>query len=263
MPNVKIGLRVGRLGLPVREALRTAAAIGAEGVQIDAQGELSPQNLSRTAQRSLRHYLQHLGLELAALGFPTRAGYDTEDGLEQRLTATQAVMSVASQLGTRVVTNRLGRLPEDDSSPTWAMVSDAMRELAAHGDRVGAVFAIEIGSNAPQHLRHLLDSFDTAGLGASYDPGSVWASGHDPLAGVSALGDAIVHSHARDAHTDPATGDRAEVAAGHGDVDWPAYLAALEEIGYRGFLTVDRSGRALSVDEAGAAIAFLKAQRSG
>ena len=262
MPYVKIGLRVACLQLPVREALRTAAQLGAEGVQIDAVRELSPQNLTRTAQRSLRHCLRELGLELAALGLPTRTGYDTEDGLDQRLTATQAAMSIAHPLGARIVTNRLGRLPDDTSSPTWSLLSEAMGALASHGDRVGTVFAIEIGANAPQGIRRFLDPFDTAGLGVSYDPGSVLLHGHDALGGVATLGGAIVHSHARDVQRNRTTGDMTEAAPGAGEVDWPAYLSALEEIGYRGFLTVDRSASALSVDEAGSAIAFLKRQRS-
>ena len=32
----------------------------------------------------------------------------------------------------------------------------------------------------------------------------------------------------------------AEVPLGQGGVNWPEYLAALDEIGYRGFLTIER-----------------------
>ena len=262
MPHVTIGLRVRCLQLPLRDALRRAAQLGAEAVQIDALGELSPQNLTQTAQRDLRHYLKHLGLQLSALGFPTRLGYDTADGLDQRVSATQAVMGLAYRLGARVVTNQLGRVPDDTGAEAWAVLTEALGELAAHGDRVGTVFAAEIGPNPASRLRQLLDRHDSAGLGVSYDPGSVLLHGGDPLAGVVELGGAIVYSHARDARRDTTTGDVTEDVPGTGEVDWRAYLAALEGIGYNGSLTVHRSGPALSVDDAGASIAFLKQQRS-
>ena len=35
-------------------------------------------------------------------------------------------------------------------------------------------------------------------------------------------------------------GDAIDLAIGKGDVDFPAWVAALEEIGYRGFLTIER-----------------------
>ena len=262
MPHVTIGLRVGCLPLPLREALSRAAAMGAEAVQLEAVGDLSPERLTRTGQRDLRHHLKQLGLELAALGFPTHVGYDTDEGLDQRVLATQAVMSLAYPLGARVVTNRVGLLPSDDSHAAWSLLRESMEALSAHGDRVGVVFAAEIGANDPERTKAFLGRFDTPGLGVSYDPGSVLLHGGDPLAGVVALGDAVVHSHARDVRRDSRTGDMTEAVPGAGDVDWAAYLAALEEIGYRGSVTIDRSGSALGVAQAGEAVAFLKRQRS-
>jgi sugar phosphate isomerase/epimerase len=47
------------------------------------------------------------------------------------------------------------------------------------------------------------------------------------------------------------------VPLGLGDIDWPGYLAALEEIGYRGWLTVAREGGNQRVADVGAGVGFL------
>ena len=81
-------------------------------------------------------------------------------------------------------------------------------------------------------------------------------TGDDPVKAVHNLKDYIVHTHAKDGrqlyYLDPeviygmkqnviVTEDSfIEVPLGEGSVDFPAYLKALEEIGYDGFLTIER-----------------------
>ena len=55
----------------------------------------------------------------------------------------------------------------------------------------------------------------------------------------------IVHTHAKDGRniTPPTATERPtyiELPLGEGGVDFPAYLKALDEIGYKGFLTIER-----------------------
>jgi len=65
----------------------------------------------------------------------------------------------------------------------------------------------------------------------------------DPVQAVYTLKDYIVHTHAKDGvrYNDP-TMEKPfkEVPLGTGHVDFPKYLAALEDIGYKGFLTIER-----------------------
>ena len=62
--------------------------------------------------------------------------------------------------------------------------------------------------------------------------------GFDPVQGVYDLGDLIVHTHAKDG-IGPGP-NRGEVPLGEGEVPWPEYLRALKEIGYDGYLTIER-----------------------
>lgn len=81
-------------------------------------------------------------------------------------------------------------------------------------------------------------------------------TGDDPVKAVHTLKDYIVHTHAKDGRklldSDPEViygmvesemlADKAfiELPLGDGDVDFTNYLKALEEIGYKGFLTIER-----------------------
>jgi sugar phosphate isomerase/epimerase len=51
-----------------------------------------------------------------------------------------------------------------------------------------------------------------------------------------------------------------EVPLGEGSVDWPNYLKALEEIGYNGFLTIEREVGDDPERDIRAAVEFLKNQ---
>lgn len=84
--------------------------------------------------------------------------------------------------------------------------------------------------------------------------------GDDPVRAVHTLADWIVHTHAKDgvnlAPCDPLEVYAAfaeggvegfdfgkyfnEVPLGEGAVDWDGYLKALSDVGYEGFLTIER-----------------------
>ena len=49
-----------------------------------------------------------------------------------------------------------------------------------------------------------------------------------------------------------------EVPLGTGSVPWDAYLAALRDIGYKGFLTIEREVGDNPADDIGMAVDFLK-----
>ena len=108
MTNVKIGIQTRSLRQPLKQAIQTAARLGAEGVEIDARTELPPAQMSQTAIRQFRKLLGDLNLRVSAVSFITRRGYDVAGDLERRVLATQAAMKMAHAIGASVVINRVG-----------------------------------------------------------------------------------------------------------------------------------------------------------
>src|SRR5262245_18841131 len=154
---LKIALRLENLRLPLRQALRKAAQLGVQGVQVNALGDLAPDRLSATGRREFLHLVQSLGLTLTALGFPTRRGYNSADGLETRITALQKVLTLSFALRAPIVTGAIGRIPEDTTHPVRQILTEAMTVVGQHADRVGALYAIETGTESASTLRGFIE----------------------------------------------------------------------------------------------------------
>jgi L-ribulose-5-phosphate 3-epimerase len=258
MTGPKIGVRLESLGLPLRKAIETCARMGASGVQVDAVGDLDPRVLSATGRREFRQLLKNYRLELSALGCPLWTGLDMPEGQEARIDQLQMVMALSFELGPRIVVAEVGRVPEDAKDPRAALLSEALLVLGQHGDRVGAVLALETGLESGAALRAFLDRFDTGGLGVNLDPANLLVHGFDPYDAIRVLGDKIVHIHAKDARESGASRQAQEVPLGHGDIDWLAFLGACEEFEYRGYLTIEREGGNDRVQEVAAGVKFLR-----
>ena len=143
---------------------------------------------------------------------------------------------------------------------------------------MGAFFAVETGPEPAQRLKSFLDSLSSKGVAVNLDPANLaMVTDDDPVEAVYTLKDYIVHTHAKDGlllqKTDPkiiydffaegGIGDLRldeyfrEVPLGEGLVPFDKYLATLSEIGYNGFLTIEREAGADPVGDIGKAVRFL------
>ena len=122
---------------------------------------------------------------------------------------------------------------------------------------MNAHFAIETGPEKAVTLKGFLDGLHSTGVAVNLDPANfVMVTGDDPVQAVYTLKDYIVHTHAKDGrrlhYVDPEIlygmvesdmlkdNSFIELPLGQGDVDFPNYLKALHDIGFTGFLTIER-----------------------
>jgi sugar phosphate isomerase/epimerase len=258
MSRLKIGVRLESLNMPLRRALTEAGRMGASGVQIDAVGELSPSRLTQTGRRELKHLLRAHNLELAAVGCPLRRGLDEAEDLEPRIEHVRKVLTLSFDLGPRLVVVNAGAVPAKDDDSRGRLLAESMLTLGQYGDRIGATLALETGLESGAALAAFLDRFDTGSLGANLDPANLLVHGFDVVEGIRALGRRIVHAHAKDARRASASRAAQEVPLGHGDIDWLQLLGTLEEIEYRGWLTVERESGENRLADVAAGVAFLR-----
>ncbi len=237
-----LGLRI-ETDADVRDRIRRAAEAGARGVVLDAIGDLSPDRLSETGRRELRHALASVELKLIALNLPTRRPFDSPDRLDDRIGRAERAFQLAYELGTNLVLIRLGEIPaeNDPALPRRVVLESAVRDLERRADKHGITLAIDTDVNDPARLCSLLSKFPSPVLAASVDPGELLRGGHDPVQATRDLGNRLAHAHA----SDSAGSNRPAKLANPrgfgfapGVVDWEEMLGALEESGYRGFLTV-------------------------
>jgi sugar phosphate isomerase/epimerase len=234
-----LGLRLNPGG-SIREQVVEAARLGARGVVVDAIGDLAPDRLSETGRREIRYLLRSVELSLIALSLPTRRPFDSLDQLDDRLRRAERAFGLAFELGTTLVLARVGALPPDTEPARREIFLSALRELARRADHRGVRLAIETGGEPGDVLAALLDSFDTTGLAASVDPAALLQNGIDPVAATRSLNAWVVHAYASDMTTAPSTRLVSQSVSGFpaGVLDWESYLGALEEIAYRGYLTI-------------------------
>ena len=160
--------------------------------------------------------------------------------------------------GPRVVIVQAGQVPEDINSERGARLTESLTALAQHGDRVGVTLALETGLESGAVLRAFLDRFDSGSLGVNFDPANLLLHGFDVYESVRALHGKIVHAHAKDARASSASRAAQEVPLGHGDIDWMQLLAVLEEVEYRGWLTIERETGDDRLADVANAVSFLR-----
>jgi sugar phosphate isomerase/epimerase len=225
---------------PVREQIQEAARLGARGVVLDAIGDLAPHRLGATGRRDLRHVMRTVEVALAAVALPTRRPFDTIDQLDERIRRADAAFAMAYELGTGIVLMRAGPVPTQEDVPRLETFTNAVRELARRADHQGIRLALETGSDPGAKLGEFLRGMESAGLAVSVDPASCLRSGIDPVTTVRDLGSWLAHAYANDATGAAGVPPINPRGFGFppGALDWEEYLGALEEVGYRGYMTI-------------------------
>lgn len=257
MPELKVGIQLKSLRLPLRKALETARQLGASAVEIDARSELQPREMTGTALRQIRKLLDDLNLTVCAVAYPTRRGYDVEEDLERRIEGTMAAMRMAHSLGARVVINQVGRVPSEASGRNWDLLVEAVSDLGRYGERSGALLAAETGSESGEDLARLLQAVPAGTVGVNFDPGNLIINGFSASAALEVLAPHVLHVHAKDGVRDLAIGRGLEVPLGRGSADFPNLLGVLEQHDYRGYFTIERSGGDDPIFEIGQAVKYL------
>ncbi len=258
-PNFSIGVIIDSFRLPIKDAVKKAAEVGAQGIQVySTRGEMAPENLSTEQRKEFLKLVKDNGLVISALcGDLGGGGFAFAERNAEKIEKSKRILELAKELETDVVTTHIGVVPNDPNHDRYKVLQDACGELAAYADSLNAHFAIETGPETSATLKAFLDSLGSTGVGVNLDPANlVMVTGDDPAKAVHNLKNYIVHTHAKDGvqnfYVDPefvygmakshivTHNSFEEVPLGEGSVNWAEYLKALDDIGFKGFLTIER-----------------------
>ena len=276
MKKFPIGIIINSFRTDIPTSVIKAAECGAQGIQVySTHGEMAPENLSPEKRREFLNLVKDNGLIISALcGDLGGGGFIHKDLNKERVEKSKRILDLAKDLDTDIVTTHIGVVPSDPNHDRYKIMQEACHELAEYADSIDAHFAVETGPETSAVLKGFLDSLNSTGVGVNLDPANlVMVTGDDPVGAVHNLKKYIVHTHAKDGkqifYRDPeivygikkdviVTDDSfLEVPLGEGSVDFPKYLAALEEIGYNGFLTIEREVGDDPAKDIRAAVDFL------
>ncbi len=276
MAKFPIGIILESLHQPIPQALDTIARLGAQGVQVyTTKGELSPRNLTPAKKKEFISMVKDRGLEISALCGDLGHGFGDPEKNPGLIEDSKRILDLAKDWGTNIVTTHIGVVPTDPKHPRYRIMQDACGELAAYADSLDAHFAVETGPETSKVLCGFLDSLNSTGVAVNLDPANlVMVTGDDPVQAVHTLKKYIVHTHAKDGRKlldkdpeliygiafDDVVTDAAfiELPLGEGDVPFDAYLQALVDIGFKGYLTIEREVGDDPVKDIASAVSFLR-----
>lgn len=280
---MKIGVIIDSFKTDFLNSIKAAKAVGAGGVQIGAKflvgkGDELFSGAPKTDVVSIgdaKAILDEYGMRASAIcGDFGCAMYYTKNrayiDLEKRL------LDMAKELGTNIVTTHIGVVPETEDCVQYEAMHEVCYELAEYARSIDGHFAVETGPESSAALKKFLDSLGSRGVAVNLDPANlVMCAGDDPVEAVYNLKDYIVHTHAKDGVQHKPFDTRAlyapryygikrlgpgyfeEVPLGKGKVDFPKYLAALSDIGYDGYLTIEREVGEDPAEDIRCAVNFL------
>ncbi len=283
MKDFKLGIIVDSFRQDFKTNVEIAHSLGADGIQMYmVAGELAPENMTPEKIEEVKKILADNELEISAVCADLGGhGFARADENPQKIATSKRICDIAKELGATVLTTHIGVIPADKTCERYKIMQDACRELGRYAEAQGMYFAIETGPEKAPVLKEFLDSLGCKGMAVNLDPANfIMVADQDPVEAVYLLKNYIVHTHAKDGimiqKTDPqviydffADGGIEdlrlsdyflETPLGEGKVDFDAYLAALKDIGFNGYLTIEREVGADPVADVKMAMDLLRSK---
>jgi sugar phosphate isomerase/epimerase len=150
--------------------------------------------------------------------------------------------SFAKKLGLPAIITHVGFIPENAYDPLFQEVVVAVRQIAAHLEKLGMEFWFETGQETPVTLLRMIEAVNKPNLGINLDPANLILYGKgNPIDALDVFGKYVRNIHAKDGlyPTDPMQLGK-EVKVGTGQVRFPEFIRRLAEIGYTGEFIIER-----------------------
>ncbi len=227
-------------------AIRRIAAIGYDGVEICLEHPgLEPEEINVLRGAALATVAAGESIEVATVSY-----HGDRDPLRLRWKRALRAIELTSSMGTGILIINSPRPGPEAPSDLQAQFEEHLEEQLERAERLGVILAIEPEpgllvdnvDDAPE----LIDRMQSDHLRVNLDVGHAFLTEDDVPAAIRRLGDLIVAAHIEDMPR----GEHRHLIPGEGDMDLPAIVEALDDIGFDGWLTVDLFDIADAPDQA-------------
>jgi L-ribulose-5-phosphate 3-epimerase len=161
---------------------------------------------------------------------------------EQNRANIRATAALAQKLGLKLVTFHAGFLPHDEKDPIFAKMLGRLAETADAFNAVKITLGFETGQETAPVLVQLLQKLNRPNVRVNFDPANmILYDKGNPIEALRLLGPWVCQVHIKDARRTKVPGTWGEeVVLGTGEVDWPAFFAALREAKFAGDCVIER-----------------------
>ncbi len=169
-------------------------------------------------------------------------GIVPDETWEENWKRIQADVELAERLNLPFVTFHAGFIPHDPQDPGYAKIVDRVRRIADLFGEEGIVLGLETGQENAETLLRFLNDLERPNVKVNFDPANmILYDQGEPVEAVRKLGSWVYQCHIKDANRTKVPGTWGEeVVVGTGQVDWEAFLKALDEIGFEGWCCIER-----------------------
>ncbi len=258
--------------------MEIAVQLGVEGVHIPAYGgKLNLTERSREERLKIKERIKSYGLEVSALiAWGGDVDLGEEKNLRQNIEWGKKINETAVDMANGLWMAHVGIMPDDESHPKWARFVASLKELAQHGEEVGAILALETGPEPPVILRKMVETINSPAIRINFDPANLllWPptvykrkgipfnydeamENFDPVKGLKVLIPYVVHAHAKDSTLSP-DGKAMEVPLGTGMTNWQALHQIFKENNYQGYYAIEREVGEKAMEDVKKAVEFLR-----
>jgi sugar phosphate isomerase/epimerase len=171
-------------------------------------------------------------------------GYVADSTWEARRDRSMNALELCRELGIKCVGTHIGFGPLSND-PGYGTIVERVREIAQPFGDAGIDLLMETGQEAASELLQFLNDVRSRNVGINFDPANMILYGAgEPIEAIRTLGRHIRHVHVKDATSSDQPGVKwgTEVPFGQGEVRPGEFIAALDGVGYRGALVIEREG---------------------
>lgn len=241
-------------GMKLADCIRLAKDAGFEGIELELteSGVISLESTDKDV-RAVKALLDDAGLELCGLatGLYWKYSMTSEDPAirNMALDVCKKQLEMAAALGVDTILVIPGAVGVDfipncevvDYERAYNRALESIVALAANAQAAGVSIGIENVWNkfllSPLEMRGFIDTVGSDFVGSYLDIGNIVLTGY-PEQWIRILGKRIKKVHFKD-YRKEAGGLSGFVDLLAGDVDYPAVMAALKEVGYDNYVTAE------------------------
>jgi len=232
----RIGFRtIGFRRFSAESAIRRIAAIGYDGVEVCLEHPgLEPEEIDVLNGAALATTAAAEGIEIATVSY-----HGDRDPLAARWERALRAVELTASMGTSTLIINAPRPGPDAPDDLERQFLAQLERLLERAGRLGVTIALEPEPGLLVHgvdeMLALIARMASEHLRVNLDVGHAFLTEDDVPAAIDRLGDLIVAAHIEDMPV----GEHRHLVPGEGEMDLPATIAALDEIGFDGWLTVD------------------------
>ena len=237
---MRIGTRTGSIGVEGEEALPLAAELGFAGVEFSISARDPAGNVlaDRAGWDKLKRQVDETSVAVCSLcvgNLGVMLTCDDAAARAQGIRVATETIAAAAFLEAPLILCAMDAPPEQPYDESFARWVDGFSEIMPAAEREGVTMAPEsVGRTHPQSVerfRRLVDAVDSPQIGVYFDVGNAHTQGFDPAADLWALGDLVSQIHTKEPDRIPLMGT--------GPLDWDSIFAAIDAIGYDGWLVLE------------------------